>query len=452
MKLLSRKVFSMILYLLGLVSVLAGASAPLTGIQLHDGDTVVFCGDSITHQCLYTQYVEDYVYTRFPNRRIQLVNAGVSGDRAGDALLRFSEDVASHKPQVVTVLLGMNDGQYQHFNHEIFARYEQDMGYLMDRIAELGAQTILMGPSMYDSRVSQTKPPAWVAKDSDQVRQVTRYYNPVLAFYGAWLRDRASDRGLGYVEMIPPMSRVTELARIQNPEFTMIPDAVHPNANGHAVMAAAMIEHMQLGGWVGSILLQRAEDDTWEIETTHGAAAELVTEDAVGLTLRYTAAALPWVLPKEARDGYRRSEAGTRLSRELLRVVGLPTGRYTLSIDQTPVGAYSTEQLAGGVELQEIETTPQYQQALAVAELNKERNDRVVRPLRDLWLNLRSQRSHPDTPEAKRAYQAWKSAFDAQCTELERQSQDYVDRIYATNQPHPRMIRLRPVNPQIEEK
>src|SRR5688500_5067517 len=31
-------------------------------IQLKDGDTFVFLGDSITHQCLYTQYVEDYFY------------------------------------------------------------------------------------------------------------------------------------------------------------------------------------------------------------------------------------------------------------------------------------------------------------------------------------------------------------------------------------------------------
>ena len=35
-------------------------------IDLQDGDTLVFLGDSITHQCLYTQYVEDYYYTRYP--------------------------------------------------------------------------------------------------------------------------------------------------------------------------------------------------------------------------------------------------------------------------------------------------------------------------------------------------------------------------------------------------
>ena len=52
---------------------------PVTSLDLQNGDTLVFLGDSITHQVLYTQYVEDYYYTRYPNRRIRFHNAGVSG-------------------------------------------------------------------------------------------------------------------------------------------------------------------------------------------------------------------------------------------------------------------------------------------------------------------------------------------------------------------------------------
>jgi len=56
---------------------------------LKDGDTVVFLGDSITHQCLYTQYLEDFFYTRLPGTHVHFHNAGVNGDRAADALARF---------------------------------------------------------------------------------------------------------------------------------------------------------------------------------------------------------------------------------------------------------------------------------------------------------------------------------------------------------------------------
>src|ERR1700748_1121111 len=61
---------------------------PLATLDLKDGDTIVFLGDSITHQCLYTQYVEDYFYTRYPKMRLRLHNAGVGGSRAWAALLR----------------------------------------------------------------------------------------------------------------------------------------------------------------------------------------------------------------------------------------------------------------------------------------------------------------------------------------------------------------------------
>src|SRR6185436_20033885 len=86
---------------------------PIAKIDLKDGDTVVFLGDSITHQCLYTQYVEDYFYTRFPKLHIHFHNSGVGGDRAADALARFDMDVAAYKPKYVTILLGMNDGGYK---------------------------------------------------------------------------------------------------------------------------------------------------------------------------------------------------------------------------------------------------------------------------------------------------------------------------------------------------
>ena len=84
----------------------------LDGVDLYDGDTLVFLGDSITHQCLYTQYVEDYFYTRYPNRRIRLHNAGVSGDQANDALIRFDEDIAEFNPKYVTILIG----SYPHYS------------------------------------------------------------------------------------------------------------------------------------------------------------------------------------------------------------------------------------------------------------------------------------------------------------------------------------------------
>jgi len=69
-----------------------------------------------------TQSTTLFLHTRYPERRIHFYNAGVSGDKAGDALARFEGDVALQKPKYVSVLLGMNDGIYRHFDREAFRR------------------------------------------------------------------------------------------------------------------------------------------------------------------------------------------------------------------------------------------------------------------------------------------------------------------------------------------
>ena len=75
----------------------------------HDGDTVVFFGDSITHGGLYHEYITDYYRTRFPEARIRFVNSGIGGDSAAGALPRVEEDVAEYKPTHVAFHFGMND-------------------------------------------------------------------------------------------------------------------------------------------------------------------------------------------------------------------------------------------------------------------------------------------------------------------------------------------------------
>lgn len=59
------------------------------GEVFKDGETVCFLGDSITHGGRFHSFVYDYYLTRFPERTIRFVNAGVSGDSAGGALGRF---------------------------------------------------------------------------------------------------------------------------------------------------------------------------------------------------------------------------------------------------------------------------------------------------------------------------------------------------------------------------
>src|SRR5579875_2218523 len=99
---------------------LAASAFAQNGFYLKQNDRVVFYGDSITDQRLYTTFVETYVVTRFPNMKVSFVHSGWGGDRVsggggGPIDRRLERDVFAYKPTVVTVMLGMNDASYQPF-------------------------------------------------------------------------------------------------------------------------------------------------------------------------------------------------------------------------------------------------------------------------------------------------------------------------------------------------
>ncbi len=423
--------------------VATGFKPIVSTIDLTDGDTLVFLGDSITHQCLYTQYVEDYFYTRFPKLRLHFHNAGVGGDRAKNALDRFDEDVAAFKPKYVTILLGMNDGAYRDFDKAVFDTYQQDMNTVLDKIAAIGATAVPMTPTMHDARAAR------LAKRTLEPRDT--YYNGVLALYGGWLREQAQVRGLGFVDMYGPLNQLTFSQRKKIANWTMIADAVHPGQTGQVVMAASVLDDMVAHSPVSAITIQ--EKDGKLVGT---AGRSKVTDLQGGEVIRFshTADALPWVLPPDAAEGYTLSKAGHRFSAERITVRNLKPGKYEMKIDGQPIGQWTDGQFSQGVELQANDKTPQYQQALKVALLNKDRNEQAYHPLRDQWAQLKGKRrdleklaqaNDPQLDAKKAEFEQWHPAMKAKVAELLAKAKEFEDRIYASNQPQPHAYEIAPV-------
>src|SRR6516165_12216788 len=88
-----------------------------------DGDRIVMMGDSITEQHLYSNYVEMWTVTRFPNWKLTFRNVGIGGDRSVGGNARFARDVLLYKPTAMTVDFGMNDGAYRAFGDDTFKPY-----------------------------------------------------------------------------------------------------------------------------------------------------------------------------------------------------------------------------------------------------------------------------------------------------------------------------------------
>ena len=409
-------------------------------VELKDGDTFVFLGDSITHQCLYTQYVEDYFYTRMPKVRIHFHNAGVGGDRAKNALDRFDDDVAAFKPKYVTILLGMNDGAYKGFDQPTFDTYQADMTALLDKIAALGATAIPMTPTMFDSRAKKLK--------GDNAEPRNTYYNGVLSLYGSWLREQSLNRGLGFVDMWSPLTNLTFEKRKVDANWTMIGDGVHPGPVGQTVMAAAIINDA-----VPKTVVSQTTIIADAAKPTSSAGNAKVTDLKVSggkLTFTLTANALPWVLPTDTAEGQTLTHIGHRNGNEKLTVRQLPVGKYELKIDGAPVGQFADGQLSVGVELEGNDKTPQYQQALKVALLNKQRNDTVYQKIRGLYGQLKGKRGaaakiDPNAPDAaakKEEFAKWHADMKSQVAALLEEARKIEDQIYVENQPKPRAYEL----------
>ncbi len=98
------------------------APAGTDPFYIHNGDKVVFYGDSITDGEWYPTLLETFVLTRYPQWRNQFFNRGVSGDNSG-SITRFQRDVASQHPQVVTFMMGYNDGGYNKLTADGLAKF-----------------------------------------------------------------------------------------------------------------------------------------------------------------------------------------------------------------------------------------------------------------------------------------------------------------------------------------
>ena len=380
-------------------------------------------------------------HTRFPKQRIRFHNAGVGGDRAADAIRRFDEDVAAYQPKYVTILLGMNDGSYRDFDKAIFDTYQAGMTTVLDKIAELGATAVPMTPTMFDARAKRLR------NDLGEPRNT--YYNGVLALYGTWLREQAEMRGLGFVDMWSPLNNLTMLQRKTTPAFTLIKDGVHPDAPGQVIMAAAIIEQMVKKSPVSQITIQQKEGQL-AATAMRGKVSEFQADDT-GIHFTFAAQALPWVLPPDAAEGVVLAKLGNRFSVEKLTARHLKPGTYDLMIDDAVVGSFTDAQLSTGVELQANDKTPQYQQALKVALLNKQRNDTAYRPLRDQYGQLKGKRRDLAKAESSKdpQFETKKAEFDtyvtqqkAKVAELLAKAKEIEDQIYAANQPAPRKYAL----------
>lgn len=346
----------------------AACASAQTGFYLKDGDRVVFYGDSITDQRLYTTFTESYVVTRYPSLNVAFTHSGWGGDRVsggggGPIDTRLSRDVFPYKPTVVTIMLGMNDGSYRAWDPAIFNTYKTGFEHILDSIKANAADSriTLIQPSPYD--------------DATRAPLFEGGYNAVLLRYSDYLKTIAQTRHLDLADLNNPVTAMLKKAAETDKDQAqrILPDRVHPAPAGHLIMAEALLR-----AWHATPLVSDVTIDvpTGKI-TAKNAKVEGVTGSLSTVGWTTTESALP--LPIDPKDklmdlAVKSSDIIDALDQELLRVTGLMAGKWELMIDGISLGTFPSDVLAKGINLATL-NTPMLRQSLDVHGLTIKHNN-----------------------------------------------------------------------------
>ena len=347
--------------LFALAGPLARAQAP----AIHDGDRVVFYGDSITAQRLYTRFVEDFALTRYPQMHVTFFNAGVPGDTVnggytGDRAARLTRDLFPHQPTVVTIMLGMNDGYYMPFDPKYLGIFEDGYRAMVKQIQtqDPAARLTLISTTPYD-----------------EVTHGTEFanYNGAVSRNAGFVRDFASSSHLPFADFHQVVSSLLDAGHRSNPSLAafLVSDRIHPGEAAHWVMAAELARAWGLSPIVSNVRLDATRPQV--VSADNAQVTDVATKDG---SLQWTQQdnALPLPLPlHDVMIQFALANSNlAAMDQQILRVDGLSASQYTLRIDGRAIGSFTRDQLAAGVNLALLHT-PMEDQAREVDGIEKKR-------------------------------------------------------------------------------
>jgi lysophospholipase L1-like esterase len=199
------------------------------------GQTIVMTGDSIT-DCGrredparlgggYVRQVVGMVTARYPERRLRFINTGISGNCVDDLQGRWTDDVLDHRPDWVTIMIGINDlhrtrDSVKHLPPDV---YEAGYRDILGRTRAAGAKLVLIDPFYMSLDHGRD------TVEGDALRRLDGYLAVVAKLAAEFdaLHVRTQDAWLRVLAEVPASHWCNE--------------PVHPNADGHYVMANAVL-------------------------------------------------------------------------------------------------------------------------------------------------------------------------------------------------------------------
>ena len=126
------------------------ADAGPAKITLKKGDKIIFLGDSITQAGVgpkgYVTLVGKALEEKHKDLGVEVVGAGISGNKVPDLQGRLERDVLKKKPTIVVIYIGINDVWHKRGTSK--EKFEEGLKDVIGRIQKEGAQVLLCTPSV----------------------------------------------------------------------------------------------------------------------------------------------------------------------------------------------------------------------------------------------------------------------------------------------------------------
>ncbi len=207
------------------------------------GKTILFQGDSITdggrirngdpHHVLghsYAYILAAQLGYELVNDRPNFINRGISGNRVPDLNARWNKDAVSHNPDLISILIGVND-VYRRIAEEpqgIADGFERDYHHLLEETKKLLPQAGIILCEPFVLRTGST------ADIWEQLRAR-------LDVYGKIVSQLAVEFQAVFIPLQDPFDKAAE----RDTAEYWIPDGVHPSAAGHELIAREWLTAVQ---------------------------------------------------------------------------------------------------------------------------------------------------------------------------------------------------------------
>lgn len=122
---------------------------------LKKGEKIVFLGDSITAGGVspkgYVTLIKNNVGEKHKDLGIEIVGAGISGNKVPDLQKRLEKDVLAKKPSLVVIYIGINDvwhGEKDPARGTPADKFEAGLKEIIGKIKDAGARVVLCTPTV----------------------------------------------------------------------------------------------------------------------------------------------------------------------------------------------------------------------------------------------------------------------------------------------------------------